>query len=67
MIMFSVNQTGEGGNSGLGPSIRVKEQDCQSVLKLYDRCIRVQRLQIQLFLVRGVTSAELLCELICVQ
>lgn len=54
------------------PWIKVKEQDCQSVLKLYDCCNRVQRLQIQLFLVRGVMSAELfwyqrLCELICVQ
>lgn len=61
MIMFSMNQTG-----GILGSIHLQYQtgettvttDCQSSLKLNDHCIRVQRLQIQLVLVRGIMSGE---------
>lgn len=72
MITFSVNQTEEFWARSMCQTKGTKATtDCQSLLKPSDRCIRVQRLQIQLFLVRGVMSGELfwyqrLCELICV-
>lgn len=74
MIMISVTQTG--GDSGIDPSIGEQEQesppDCPSLLNLSDHCVTVQRLRIQLFLVRRRNERRIMSvtrrsrELICV-